>query len=89
MSSFLRLSSLDAVPPSLRGAYVAIGNFDGFHRGHQSVFDLLRRRAAEAGVPAIVLTFEPHPRDVFAPEPLHVPADRRQCQGTPGRGARP
>ena len=70
MSSFVRLSNLDAVPASLRGAYVAIGNFDGVHRGHQSVFDLLRRRAAEAGVPAILLTFEPHPRDVFAPTPF-------------------
>jgi len=70
VTDFLRLSSLDAVPVSLRGAYVAIGNFDGFHRGHQSVFDLLRHRAAEAGVPAIVLTFEPHPRDVFAPSPF-------------------
>jgi riboflavin kinase/FMN adenylyltransferase len=70
VTDFVRLSDLDAVPAALRGAYVAIGNFDGFHRGHQSVFELLKRRAAEAGVPAIVLTFEPHPRDVFAPNPF-------------------
>ena len=70
MTGFLRLNSLDAVPASLRGAYVAIGNFDGFHRGHQSVFDQLKHRAAQAGVPAVVLTFEPHPRDVFAPNPF-------------------
>ena len=70
MTDFLRLSDLDSVPPGLRGAYVAIGNFDGFHRGHQSVLATLKARAAEAGVPAMVLTFEPHPRDVFAPAPF-------------------
>ncbi len=70
MPDFLRLSDLAAVPASLRGAYVAIGNFDGFHRGHQSVLEVLKARAAQAGVPAVVLTFEPHPRDVFAPTPF-------------------
>ena len=49
---------------------VAIGNFDGCHRGHQRVFTALKARAREAGVPALVLTFEPHPRDVFAPAPF-------------------
>jgi len=70
VTDFQRLSSLDTPPQSLRGAYVAIGNFDGFHRGHQSVLQTLKARAAAAGVPAIVLTFEPHPRDVFAPNPF-------------------
>ena len=70
VSDFVRLSNLDAVPASLRGAYVAIGNFDGFHRGHQSVLDNLKARAREADVPAMLLTFEPHPRDVFAPAPF-------------------
>ena len=49
---------------------VAVGNFDGCHRGHQRVFSALRAKAREAGVPALVLTFEPHPRDVFAPAPF-------------------
>ncbi|MGK2229771.1 MAG: riboflavin kinase/FMN adenylyltransferase, partial [Devosia sp.] len=70
MSTFQRLSNLDAVPASLRGAYIAIGNFDGFHRGHQMVLSALKDRADAAGVPAMVLTFEPHPRDVFAPAPF-------------------
>jgi len=70
LTGFIRLSSLDAVPDALRGAYVAIGNFDGVHRGHQTVLSTLKARAAEAGVPAMVLTFEPHPRDVFAPAPF-------------------
>ncbi len=49
---------------------VAIGNFDGLHRGHQHVLNALGERARRAGVPAIMLTFEPHPRDVFAPSPF-------------------
>ncbi|MCW5723067.1 MAG: bifunctional riboflavin kinase/FAD synthetase [Devosia sp.] len=68
--AFVRLSSLAALPPALRGAYVAIGNFDGMHRGHQTIIAALRERAQAAGVPALLLTFEPHPRDVFAPTPF-------------------
>ncbi|MFD3189965.1 bifunctional riboflavin kinase/FAD synthetase [Sedimentitalea sp. HM32M-2] len=48
-----------------RGASVAIGNFDGVHLGHQSVIELARRAAPDA--PLGVLTFEPHPREFFAP----------------------
>lgn len=70
MSGFIRLSGLDHVPDALKRCVVAIGNFDGFHRGHQHVFAALKARARERGVAAIVLTFEPHPRDVFAPEPV-------------------
>lgn len=70
LSGFIRLAGLDQVPASLRGAMVAIGNFDGCHRGHQHVFRALKARAAALGVPALVLTFEPHPRDVFAPAPF-------------------
>ncbi|MDF2798048.1 MAG: bifunctional riboflavin kinase/FAD synthetase, partial [Devosia sp.] len=68
--AFIRLSSLDDVPAALRGAYVAIGNFDGFHRGHQSILAALKTEAARAAAPAVLLTFEPHPRDVFAPSPF-------------------
>ena len=70
MAEFIRLSGLDQVPEALKGAAVAIGNFDGFHRGHQRVFAALKDRARRAGRPAVVLTFEPHPRDVFAPAPF-------------------
>jgi riboflavin kinase/FMN adenylyltransferase len=48
-----------------RGASVAIGNFDGVHRGHQSVIELAR--AAAPAAPLGVMTFEPHPRAFFAP----------------------
>ncbi len=49
-----------------RGASVAIGNFDGVHQGHLSVIDLARDAAPDA--PLGILTFEPHPREYFAPD---------------------
>ena len=57
---------------SLRGAVVAIGNFDGVHRGHRAVIATALERAKglgkELGKPAAVLTFEPHPRAFFHPQ---------------------
>ncbi len=70
MTSFYRLDGLDIVPEALKGAMVAIGSFDGVHRGHQAVLDRLKQQASARGVPAVMLTFEPHPRDVFAPAPF-------------------
>jgi len=58
----------DYVEPADRGASVAIGNFDGVHLGHQSVIDIARARAVELDVPLGILTFEPHPREHFAPD---------------------
>jgi riboflavin kinase/FMN adenylyltransferase len=55
----------------LRGAVVAIGNFDGVHRGHRAVIGAAIKRAAALRRPAAVMTFEPHPRAFFRPdEPL-------------------
>ena len=54
--------------PSDRGASVAIGNFDGVHIGHRSVIDLARKAAAKHDAPLGILTFEPHPRQYFAPD---------------------
>jgi riboflavin kinase/FMN adenylyltransferase len=51
-----------------RGASVAIGNFDGVHLGHQVVIGIARDAALRLGAPLGVVTFEPHPREVFAPE---------------------
>lgn len=70
MTSFYRLDGLDRVPEALKGAVVAIGSFDGVHRGHQSVLDRLKAQAKARNAPAVMLTFEPHPRDVFAPKPF-------------------
>ncbi|WP_224003084.1 bifunctional riboflavin kinase/FAD synthetase [Aureimonas sp. SA4125] len=53
---------------SHRGAVVAIGNFDGVHRGHQAVLDAARSEAARREAPLVCLTFEPHPRSVFRPD---------------------
>jgi riboflavin kinase / FMN adenylyltransferase len=56
---------------ALRGAVVAIGNFDGVHRGHRAVIGAAIGRAKALGRPAAALTFEPHPRAFFNPnEPL-------------------
>ena len=52
-------------PPGLNNAIVAIGNFDGIHRGHKAVIERARTIAAARGVPCAVLTFEPHPSDYF------------------------
>lgn len=54
--------------PADRGASAAIGNFDGVHLGHQAVIDRARAEAASIGAPLGVLTFEPHPREYFAPD---------------------
>ncbi len=51
-----------------RGASVALGNFDGVHRGHQAVIALAARAAAAAGAPLGVISFEPHPRRIFQPD---------------------
>ena len=59
--------SLDNLPPELRGGVVAIGNFDGVHRGHVAVLERARGEARRRGVAALVLTFEPHPRSVLRP----------------------
>jgi riboflavin kinase/FMN adenylyltransferase len=51
---------------SLAGAVVAIGNFDGVHRGHKAVIERAKALAGRLGRPAAALTFEPHPADFFA-----------------------
>lgn len=56
------------VAPEDRGASVAIGNFDGVHLGHQSVIDIARQQGERRGAPLGILTFEPHPREYFAPD---------------------
>ncbi len=54
--------------PEHRGAAVTIGNFDGVHVGHQAILSELRKQALMRDVPAVVVTFEPTPREYFAPE---------------------
>ena len=75
------LAAGDAVPGGLRNGIVAVGNFDGVHRGHQALLAMAAAEARRAGRPWGVLTFEPHPRTFFRPsEPLFrlsPPASRR------------
>ena len=62
----------------LNGAVVAIGNFDGVHRGHRAVIRAALTRGEKLGRPAAALTFEPHPRSFFRPdEPLFRLTDER------------
>lgn len=63
-----RLDSRDPFPEALRGAILALGNFDGFHRGHQAVVGEAVRWARAEGRPAVVATFDPHPKRFFVPE---------------------
>ena len=63
-----RLSAKDRMPDALRGAVVALGNFDGFHLGHQAVAGEAIAQAKAVGRPAIIATFDPHPVRFFAPQ---------------------
>ncbi len=63
-----RLDGSSAVPPRFAGGIVALGNFDGFHLGHQAVVGRAVARARAEGRPALVATFDPHPVRLFRPE---------------------
>jgi riboflavin kinase / FMN adenylyltransferase len=56
------------VPDALKGAVVAVGNFDGVHRGHQALIAEAGRLAEERKAPLGVLAFEPHPQEFFHPQ---------------------
>jgi riboflavin kinase/FMN adenylyltransferase len=65
-SSFILSIDPQQPPEGLAGAVVAIGNFDGVHRGHRAVIARARALAKSLGKPCAALTFEPHPADFFA-----------------------
>jgi riboflavin kinase/FMN adenylyltransferase len=87
MSAAARIvGDLAELPAELRGATAALGNFDGVHRGHAHLL-----RAAHAARPAArlaVLTFEPHPRELFRPDDppfrLTLPHERAEALGALG-----
>jgi riboflavin kinase/FMN adenylyltransferase len=71
-----RVISIDGsgdIPETARGAIVTVGNFDGVHRGHQRLLARARARADAAGVPALAITFDPHPVALLRPEAAPVP----------------
>lgn len=63
-----RLDGHAPLPDAFRGGVVALGNFDGFHKGHQAVVGRAVARAKAHGVPALVATFDPHPMRFFKPD---------------------
>lgn len=77
----IRLDPRNPMPQALRGAIIALGNFDGFHQGHQAVVGTALDWARREGRPAIVATFDPHPVRHFLPdaEPFRLTTlDQRQ-----------
>jgi len=58
---------IEQIPDGLSGSVVTIGNFDGVHRGHRAVLTATTDRARALGVPAVALTFDPHPAQVHRP----------------------
>jgi riboflavin kinase / FMN adenylyltransferase len=64
---------LDDLPESCRGGVVSIGNFDGVHWGHARIVERLLALARPRGVPAVVLTFDPHPARLLRPEQAPMP----------------
>ena len=68
MTVFHRNEKKNPLPENLKGGVIAIGNFDGVHRGHQTVLSRALELSEARGIPALVLTFEPHPRTVFNPD---------------------
>ncbi|MDH5343955.1 MAG: bifunctional riboflavin kinase/FAD synthetase [Betaproteobacteria bacterium] len=67
---------------------LTIGNFDGVHLGHQAMLAKLRAAAKARGLPACVMTFEPHPREFFAPDqaPVRLTALREKLELLAGHG---
>jgi riboflavin kinase/FMN adenylyltransferase len=77
----IRLDHREPMPESLHGAVLALGNFDGFHQGHQAVVGTAIDWARAEGRPCIVATFDPHPMRHFKPdtEPFRLTTlDQRQ-----------
>lgn len=62
------LTAYSQLHSTARGGFVAIGNFDGVHLGHQAILAAAKDQAHKRGAPLGVLTFEPHPRSYFQPD---------------------
>jgi riboflavin kinase/FMN adenylyltransferase len=62
------LTGSDVFRHNFDGSVVTIGNFDGVHRGHAELFRQVRAASAQRGLPSVVVTFDPHPLAVLAPE---------------------
>ena len=70
----------DDPPPRWHNPVLALGNFDGLHRGHAKIIDRVRRRAGERGGTPAAMTFDPHPPRVVRPDkapPLLMTTEQR------------
>jgi riboflavin kinase/FMN adenylyltransferase len=65
------IHGIEAVPPEAKGAVLALGNFDGVHRGHAALIDRAKDEAKRRGCLSGVLLFDPHPREFFNPDAPH------------------
>lgn len=70
------------LPPNHGGTVITVGTFDGVHRGHWLVLEALRRRAGQEGMPAVLVTFHPHPLQIVrpddAPQLLTTPLEKKE-----------
>ena len=84
----LLLRHQETVPDSAKGAVITLGNFDGFHKGHQMVLKRAAEIADELSAPLAVLTTEPHPRTFFAPDarPFRLMSLRTKAHALEGYG---
>ena len=75
------IRGLHNIRPYHRGCVATIGAFDGVHRGHQAVLNKLKEKGRELGLPTLVITLEPLPREYFAPKesPARVMSFREKC----------
>lgn len=77
-----RWRGVEQVPPSWGRCVLTIGVFDGLHRGHQALVEVTVKRAAELGLPAVMMTFDPHPAQVLRPgsHPAELITLRRKAE---------
>lgn len=77
-----------ACAPLAQGSVVTIGNFDGVHRGHQQVLAQLKNASERLGLPSVVMLFEPHPIEFFAPDkaPVRLMNLREKLQALEAEG---
>lgn len=81
MSHAIDPSLPPGLPPEHPGTVVTVGTFDGVHRGHWKVLETLRRKADEVGLPAVLVTFHPHPLRIVRPDaapPLLTTPDEKK-----------
>lgn len=77
MTNFLHHNLDEPLPFEAQGGVIAIGNFDGVHRGHQVVLERAKDEARKRGAKCFALSFEPHPRTLFRPQ---SPVFRLTCE---------